>query len=139
MKTLYHFTAREYLPAILTTGLNKGDVPTSATTGVNGVWLTSLPNPRGHGLSAGGVLSDGDRTMHFNLFGEMPPPGSRYPNKLAVRITIGELPEPSRLVRWSRWGPKNCAPGWYDSLCRANVPTTGRGGYISHPFHWRLS
>ena len=51
----YHYTAREYLAAILRDGMTKGDVPLSnAATyqaeGVNAVWFTTSAIAAGHGL-----------------------------------------------------------------------------------------
>ena len=56
---LYHFTAVEYLDAIMKEGLSRGDVPTSAAAGRNGVWLTTDPDSGGHGLSDGEQLPNG--------------------------------------------------------------------------------
>ena len=39
---LFHFTARIYLPVIMSDGIRWGDVPLSAKTRRNAVWLTSL-------------------------------------------------------------------------------------------------
>ncbi len=47
----YHYTAIEYLDAIMDEGLSRGDGPTSARGGKNGVWLTTDHDPTGHGLS----------------------------------------------------------------------------------------
>jgi hypothetical protein len=119
-RKFYHFTAKEYVPSILATGLTKGDVPTGLTTGKNAVWLTTTSDPEGNGLYVGGMMTDEDRIIHHRLFGVMPPPGARYPNKLAVRITIDEVPDSSLLRRWKRWGPANCTPDMLDRLHRAN-------------------
>lgn len=50
---LYHYTAGEYLRAIAKEGLTVGDVPTDLARmrGRIGVWLTSSPDPTGHGLA----------------------------------------------------------------------------------------
>jgi hypothetical protein len=120
-RPLFHFTAREHLPAIMREGLRLGDVPTLTLRGPgqNAVWLTTNPSPNGHGLGSARELTDEDREFHRQLTGVLPPRGSRYPDKRAVRITIGELPEPARLVRWCRWSRRNVADEIYDCLARA--------------------
>jgi hypothetical protein len=118
-KVLYHFTARELLPIIMREGLRLGDVPTGMFSGENAVWLTTLPNPSGHGLGSARELTDEDREYHRQWRGVLPPRGARYPDKRAVRITITSLPEPRWLLRWSCWGPQHCVPGFYESLVRA--------------------
>jgi hypothetical protein len=119
-KVLYHFTARELLPAIMREGLRLGDVPTGMFSGENAVWLTTLPNPSGHGLGSARELTDEDREFHRQWRGVLLPKGARYADKRAVRITIGELPEPRRLVRWSRWGRQRVASHVYGALVRAD-------------------
>jgi hypothetical protein len=59
MKTFYHFTAKEYLDSICSFGLSKGDVPLSPMgKGLNAVWLTTDPQPHGHGVDRGSVLTE---------------------------------------------------------------------------------
>lgn len=121
-RRLYHFTARERLALIMREGLQLGDVPIHSFTSVgeNAVWLTSDPSPSGHGLGSPRVLTDEDREFHRHLTGVLPPRGARYPDKRAVRIAIGELPDPSRLLRWSWWGRQRVASHVYGSLVRAD-------------------
>src|SRR5262249_20131844 len=71
---------------------------------------------QGHGLGRSGELTEAERQAYLEAFGRMPLQGSRFPVKTEVRITVCDLSS-SSLVRWSRWGPKNCEPGWYDRLC----------------------
>ena len=118
-KALYHFTAVERLPVIMREGLRLGDVPTGQFTGRNGVWLTIDPAPAGHGLGSASEMSDEDRQWVLKWRGVLPPEGTRWPDKSAVRIAVRGLPDTGRLVRWSRWGRRNCAPGMYDGLVRA--------------------
>lgn len=120
-RLLYHFTAREYLPAIMREGLRLGDVPTRSITnaGENAVWLTVDPHPNEHGLGSPRELTDDDRQFVHQWSGVLPPKGARWADKSAVRITIGEVPEPSDLVRWCHWGRQHVASDIYDRLTRA--------------------
>src|SRR5262249_25531619 len=85
-----------------------------------------------------GALTEEDRLRHFEAFGTMPPKGSRYPDKRAVRITVNIPKGDPRLQRWTRWARKHCEPGVYDNLARAD----GEGSDFDHPDglrHWRRS
>lgn len=113
---LYHHTAEEHLDQILREGLTKGDVPTSQTEGVNGVWFTTSASPEGHGLLGGRLMSDDEREFYRRLRGFLPPPGARYPNKKAVRITVMIPSTDRRLVPWSKWGRKHCEPQFFKAL-----------------------
>jgi hypothetical protein len=112
----YHFTAREYLDAIQGEGLTKGDVPLTATTGVNAVWLTTDKNPAGHGLSDGGELTCEMRVAYQKCFGVMPREGDRFPNKRAVRITVLVSSTDRNLYHWPKWGRKRLHPQYYEVL-----------------------
>ncbi|ARO54039.1 hypothetical protein B2G69_07700 [Methylorubrum zatmanii] len=50
---LYHFTSLGHLPVILATGgLWRGEVPVDdGTQSLRGTWLTTDPDPKGHGLT----------------------------------------------------------------------------------------
>lgn len=79
MPTLYHFTSRLYLPSILRTGINKGDVATEPERGFNAPWLTKNPSFTNQGWDRGGAL-----------------------DKLEVRLTV-EIPEDDdKLWSWSK-------------------------------------
>jgi hypothetical protein len=120
---LYHFTCAEFLKRIMREGLCRGDVRTKQIGPLfetNAVWLTTDPQPKGHGLSLPGTLTEEDRLRHFKVFGTMPPEGSRYPDKRAVRITVDIPKENPRLRRWTSWARKHCEPGVYDNLVRAD-------------------
>lgn len=118
---LFHFTAIEYIEDIKKEGLNRGDVPTSMYDGRNGVWLTSDPEPSGHGLSEREELTDEDRNSLWRCTGSLPPKGSSFfPNKLAVRITVVVPTTDRKLVRWRKWSRKHCEPKTYDLLTKAN-------------------
>lgn len=113
---LYHFTAHDRLGSIMEAGLNKGDVPLSETTGMNAVWLTTDPAPDGHGLDAAGVLDDAARYTMLRLFGELPPEGSRWSDKTAVRITV-RLPSGDRNLKdWLPWARKRASADWLSRL-----------------------
>lgn len=88
---LYHFTAREYLPAIRKQGLLYGDVPTSPTGGFNAPWLTSSPEV-------------GQQTV-WSL-------GSAY-NKTGVRLTVDVPHGDPKLHSWLAWAAANEVPNWW--------------------------
>jgi hypothetical protein len=82
---LYHFTCAEFLKSIMRQGLCRGDVRTKQIGPLfetNAVWLTTDPQPKGHGLGLPGTLTKEDRMRHFMVFGTMPPQESRYQDKL---------------------------------------------------------
>jgi hypothetical protein len=102
MMILYHYTALEYLDAIMEEGLSKGDVPTSAEGGKTGVWLTTNRDSGGHGLSDGEQLASGHRVA----------------NKRAIRIAVTVPSSDRRLVSWMKWGRKHCEANFFDCLNR---------------------
>jgi hypothetical protein len=118
MKTFYHFTSLERLPAIKREGLRLGDVPTSARSGENGVWLTTDSSPSGHGLSVNREMTSQERHFVLSWKGVLPPEGTRFEDRTAVRIVIRKMPDIGQLVRWKRWGRRNCKSGIYDALIR---------------------
>jgi hypothetical protein len=131
---LYHFTAAEYLDVIQRDGLSKGDVPLAKTQGINAVWLTTDSEPEGHGLTDGHVLTADERAAWGRVFGrEPPPPGARFPNKRAVRITVKIPSSDKSLVHWPRWARKRLEPSWYDALNR-----TASGGRKGQERTWWL-
>lgn len=113
---LYHFTAISYLPSILRTGINRGEIPLSATEVLNGSNLTSDPSGRGHGLSSarfftkeelrflGGRVRDG---APLQIVG----------NKRKVRITVDVANE--SVFRWLRWSKTNVTPQFRDLLIKS--------------------
>ena len=128
---LYHFTAAEYLDAILREGLSKGDVPlVPVGAGLTGVWLTTDVDPAGQGLTDGYVLSEQERAVWSNLFHRPCPPGMRFPNKRAVRIKVDIPREDTKLVRWTVCGREHLEPSWYRDLSRA------AGGSRKTSSHW---
>ena len=112
----YHYTAAEYLEAILRDGLTQGDIPMSATAtyqaeGVNAVWFTTSGNAAGHGLSD---------TRHATkeecrLLGV--PLGARFLDKRAVRITV-KMPK-DKLKHWPTYARKRLDPRFYAGLSAA--------------------
>ena len=86
----------------------------------NAVWFTTEPQPEGHGLGEAGTFTEEMRRVHFEKFGILPPEGSRFANKKAVRITVVIPSSDRRLVRWLTWGHKHCEPGFYDALAKGN-------------------
>jgi hypothetical protein len=85
MPTLYHYTSGRHLHAIGKYGLTVGDVPTDLVAGKGrvGVWLTTDPNPDGHGLKSSAA------------------------EKTRYRLTV-DVPEKSPLLsKWTDWAPSN--------------------------------
>jgi hypothetical protein len=108
---------------ILREGLCWGDVPIrfeAPLYDTNAVWLTELPEPAGCGLGEARELTETDRLTHLRAFGEMPPPGSRYADKRAVRISVVIPIRDRRLKRWVAYGRKHCELGVYDALIAAD-------------------
>jgi hypothetical protein len=113
---LYHFTAREYLDEISEQGLTRGDVPLTDCTGVNAVWLTTDKNPAGHGLGEAREMTNAERAAFRQWEGVMPPEGTRWLNKRAVRITV-LIPTSDRKLRyWPQWGRKRLSSRDYEGL-----------------------
>lgn len=114
---LYHFTAIELLPNILASGLSRGDVPTGVRTGTNAVWLTTDPDPSGHGLSGGKVLSASDRWAYEQVSGRpLPDVEIRELNKRAIRITVMIASVNRKLVHWPKWAKSRVEPKFYSVL-----------------------
>ena len=115
----YHYTCREYLPNIAREGRRRGEVPLTKCKVIQAVWLTTDPNPEGHGLS------DGDEVIAPKLFGLPPGAKLRFPNKRAIRFKV-IIPETGgELVRWSEWGRRRLTPQWYRKL---NLIGGGKAG-----------
>jgi hypothetical protein len=130
---LYHFTAHERLPGILDGGLSKGDVPINGPTGkgLNAVWLTTDSTSEGHGLGKSGLMTDVDRHRIFQWKGEMPPEGTRWANKRAVRITVKLASQDRNLKEWLPWARRRLEPGWLAQLNES-------GGGSRKARTWRL-
>lgn len=114
---LHHYTCHEHLPKILAEGLSKGDVPTSATDGKNGVWFTTWNKPEGHGVGRGGVLTPVE-ISYYRTQGRIISDGARFPNKEAIRITVMIPSSDRKLVTWTKWGRKHCEPRFFNALNR---------------------
>ncbi|QSY96043.1 hypothetical protein J2J97_09105 [Rhizobium bangladeshense] len=85
---LYHFTSVAHLRGIFDHGITVGDLVTSFERfeGRVAVWLTSSPNPEGHGLQGGRA------------------------DKTEFRLTV-DLPEQCPdLHKWTDWAPANLTP-----------------------------
>lgn len=97
---LYHYTSLGHLPLILASSLARGDVPVGprGEGSERGVWFTTDPEPSGHGLADGEMV-----TVH--LPGEAP---RQVPtvDKRAVRITVVIPSSDRRLQRWLPWTRK---------------------------------
>lgn len=115
---LYHFTSEQHLDSILREGLTRGDVPTSVTDGINGVWFTTSPEPKGQGIMAGGAVSSEVKTLVAKTTGRTLPEGSKYADKTAARIEVVIPSHDRRLVSWARWGRKHCELSMFESLNR---------------------
>jgi hypothetical protein len=116
---LYHFTAVERIDAIMKEGLTRGDVPTSTRGGRNGVWLTSDPEPVGHGVDEAAEMTEEDRNFVLEWRGILPPKGTKWQNKRAVRITVVVPTTDRKLVKWTTWGRRHCEQGMYECLLKA--------------------
>jgi hypothetical protein len=118
---LYHFTAEEFLESLKREGLTRGDVPTSPSTGRNGVWLTSLRATHDHGQGDGTRSTIVTPTLRLQI------PSCRYLpdgdvlqdlDKLAIRIAV-RIPRCDRkLVKWSTWAPGRLEVNWLATLNR---------------------
>jgi hypothetical protein len=73
--------------SMLSFDLLRGDVPTSKFGGQQGVWLTTDPAPSGHGLISAREMTDKERQFVLSWQGVLPPKGTRFEDKTAVRIT----------------------------------------------------
>jgi len=97
---LYHYTSLGHLPLILGSSLARGDVPVGAhgDGSETGVWFTTDPEPAGHGLASGEMV-----TVHEP--GEAP---RQVPtvDKREVRITVVIPSTDRRLQRWLPWTRK---------------------------------
>lgn len=115
---LYHYTCVEHLDAIMREGLRKGDVPTSETEGLNGVWFTTSNTAAGHGLgdSVPRTLTEEERQRFFRWQGFYPPANTMFPNKRAVRITTVIPSTDRKLISWIKWGRKHCDPRTFAAL-----------------------
>lgn len=119
---LYHFTAEEHLDQIMSAGLSKGDVPISERDGVNAVWLTSDKKTDGHGLSESREMTSDERSALSDLTGRVVPPGTRFADKRAIRITVKILQSDRKLKYWPKYAAKKLEPAW-----RAILNKTGGG------------
>ena len=130
---LYHFTSRESLRSILSTGLSQGVVHISAKQRLNAVWLTADGGPNGHGLEAGGgFMSELDRREAMEWTGVMPPPGARFPKSADLRITV-DLPAGDRnLHEWLPWARRQIDAEWLSHL----HPVIG--GNLKKAKTWRI-
>jgi len=118
----YHFTALENLDAIRAEGITRGEVPLSMARIRNGVWLTTDRDPAGHGLSGGDEPAiSGAALISLKARGwiarDIPDDAEIFSsNKRAVRLTVKLNSNDSDLVYWMKWGRKNLAANWFDTL-----------------------
>lgn len=116
---LHHFTCTEYLDSILATGLSRGEVCTTnwQRPDTNAVWLTTDESPSGHGLGDRHqeITDDFSRAVYLKA-GIRIEPGSYFPNKRRVKITVDLRPQDARLFRWMRWAKRNVHPAIRDGL-----------------------
>lgn len=120
---LYHFTSAEFLDAIQSEGLTRGEVPLTRSKILNGVWLTSDPSPEGHGLTDGEELSPAEiRQMKADGFLASSIPEDKpitWVDKRSARITV-RIPSSDRaLKRWISWGRKRLESDWFEALSDA--------------------
>lgn len=106
---LFHFTAVEHLPAILTEGLSKGDIPVEpGEPGYRGVWFTTDREPSLHGLSGGEMLTlpEAERRLIERNTGRPAPFKVRTLDKRAVRIQVATPLKHKKLFAWLQWSAK---------------------------------
>ncbi|ANL33939.1 hypothetical protein [Rhizobium phaseoli] len=119
---LFHFTSAAHLRGISQHGITVGDVVTSFEKfeGRIAVWLTSSPDPAGHGLRGGRA------------------------DKTEFRLTVDIPDDAPDLHKWTEWAPANLTPdtrlrlesvnGWAFSswyLLFGNVRPHSIGGVVS--------
>lgn len=100
---LYHFTTITNAEAIHQQGLMRGRVDLSHDPQdyVHAISLTSSPTPVGLGIDQGSdTLTDDERRRYYEQTGAMPPPGAKFADFTAVRITLNLERADFRLVRW---------------------------------------
>lgn len=88
---LYHYTSAALADSILLSGLSQGHMNTPDGVLKPVVWLTSDPQPEGHGLTDGTeTLSDRNMVHVKNVTGQRPK-NRRTSDKMKVRLTF-EIP-----------------------------------------------
>ena len=107
----YHFTAREYVHAIAREGLRKGEVALSPTGVLTAVWLTTDPDPAGHGLTEERKLTVREKGSTLPAHSDV-----SFPNKRAIRFRTDVDPSDEKLVHWPEWGKPRLDPAWYRTL-----------------------
>jgi hypothetical protein len=94
---LHHYTTFEYLPSILTDGLDTGEVCVTHDRHINGVWLTNSLSPHGLGLT-----------------------NREDASKLACRIDVDIDRSDPKLRHYKRWARKvGLDPGFMKFLRNA--------------------
>ncbi len=126
---LYHYTAEDNLGSILENGLTRGELPLSPSKVVKAISLTTDPCPRGHGLSDDEQISELHR-VKLAAAGVCVPPGARYKNKRAIRITL-QLPSNS-VTSWLPWARRKLEQSWFDVMVET-------GGGIDKARTWWFS
>lgn len=121
---LHHFTCIEHLSSILSTGLYRGEVCTTSwqTPDLSAVWLTTDVDPSGHGLGDREEITEDFSRAVYQKAGIYLKPGSYFPNKRRVKITVDLHPSDARLFRWTRWAKRHVHP-----VIRESLISTGGG------------
>jgi hypothetical protein len=113
---LYHFTALKYLESIRAKGLMPGEVALSASDRRENfaVWLTTDPEPDGHGLDrCGQPLTEREKIRKGVDLNEP----AFWDNKREVRITLRIPSNDLRLRQWPTWARQNHVDQqWYQAL-----------------------
>lgn len=114
---LYHYTGIEYVEAILTQGLSKGEVPMGpkAEDCLNGVWFTTEKTPAGHGLTDGHIPTAEER----KVMRIAPDADVRFPNKRRIRMCVDIKSSDPNLTRWVRWSKTRVPQKWLKTLNNA--------------------
>jgi hypothetical protein len=111
----YHYTAREHLPSIAREGLSKGEVAVTPTLLANAVWLTTDPDPAGHGLSDARELTPAEKwaagiPLHRKV---------SCIDKRAIAFRTVIPSSDRKLVHWPKWARKRLEAWWYEGLHEA--------------------
>lgn len=107
---IYHYTSEERLEAITSEGLNRGELPMSATETRNVVWLTTDRDSSGHGLTDGRAITDTEVDLLRRSGQPFLAYGARFPNKRAIRLTI-KIPR-DRIKQWFPWANRHMDDAW---------------------------
>ena len=129
---LYHYTTHRYLAAIMEQGLTRGEVPISDKEWLNGVNLTTSPEPSGHGLQDGWEVITEAVAAKYAAKGINVRVGTAFPDKREVRIKV-KIPSSDRnLQQWLPWARKHVPHDYIERLINSSHanPRAARSWFI---------